>query len=866
MSYLIYINGQQIETDAKVNFAQTKQVNDIANLTTRNSNYTTSVKIPRTANNIRIFETAFNVGSNSNFPYRKANASVIDSDTGQHVIYKGWCVLIESTKKEYSVTFYDGLIDFYKTIENSTITEIGVSELNHEKNIDNVIATWADETIPYRYILADYNGNNLIDFSKVNIDYQVPSAKVSFLWGKIFDFFGWQYEGTIFEHEKFQNLWLSYPKPASLETPIQNEVTSQDSTIQQNEVTYPSGNGLFYGSVQIANFFPNPTLFDNAYYNFLTGAQTAGLFRFSFTSGSFTLTSNTTVTTSRIKLSVVTGLNQFTNTYYVDIAQDNYVDIFLNVGSRVVLQLVYMNTDIPFNGQVSPNNVSYLTGQTTGTINFITGFSLGFDQAFIDYKVSDFVKEIMVRFGLTAFKNKYSNKIKFLTLNELLQGLEINDLSDKFISKNSEKYTFGNYAKKNNFLYKYNDDEMSHNNGSLNIDNQNLQDEVNLFQSQIFSPERLQSTFLGACNTYKIWDKEIKDDDTVTYKDLDGRFYFLRDEKINSSITVSSDILGGEETVSTYFRESYHRLKFNEILADFYAPISSLFNKAKLINCDFYLKPIDIYNFDFSKLVYISQLGSYYLVNKINNFVKGKPTKVELIEVDYFTEIEENNPQPDFIFDLGTPTVTSCVITLPIETNYEQPFNVIINVFKGEFNVVSELVYTQVNLLTPLIGTVSGGVVTFSANDLPYNVLGYKFSLTTEVNDSSFISFNSSLSDAIVLDGSCYTTPTYPSTLTLNTANYLGSFANFPFANNYRYSLNYGYTGITAGTNYILYVEFYSAFLSTPSDVVWQLFYFNKTAGETGEFNLTINVPAIYTQPTKFRLKIQAVTSNEITI
>ena len=138
MSYLVYINGQQVNEKAIV-FTQTKQVNDIANLTSRNSNFTQSIKIPRTAVNIPIFQDAFNVGSQTTIPYNYVSCDVIDADTGQHVIYKGWAVLLESTPLEYSITIYDGVIDFYKRIDGMFITDVGVSELNHVKNIPNVI-------------------------------------------------------------------------------------------------------------------------------------------------------------------------------------------------------------------------------------------------------------------------------------------------------------------------------------------------------------------------------------------------------------------------------------------------------------------------------------------------------------------------------------------------------------------------------------------------------------------------------------------------------------------------------------------------------------------------------------------------------
>ena len=85
----------------------------------------------------------------------------------------------------------------------------------------------------------------------------------------------------------------------------------------------------------------------------------------------------------------------------------------------------------------------------------------------------------MQHFGLTAFKDKYTNTIEYLTLDEILQNTNVID-DWKFISKNSEKYAYSNFAKKNNFKYKYNDNNLNYNDGAIFIQNENLKDETRL--------------------------------------------------------------------------------------------------------------------------------------------------------------------------------------------------------------------------------------------------------------------------------------------------------------------------------------------------------------------------------------------------
>ncbi|MDI9256328.1 hypothetical protein [Flavobacterium sedimenticola] len=834
-------------------FPQVKQVNDIANLSNRNSNVMPSVKIQKTANNVRNIEGVSLVGNQSNAPYRQLECDVIDADTGEHLIYKGWAVLVDSNEKDYIFNIYDGVIDFYKEIENTTITQIGVPELNHEKNLANVVGTWTDTTLPYRYILADYNGNNTAS-GNINIDFQVPSASIPYLWDKIFNYIGWTYSGTIFQHEKFKNAWLSYPKPVSTETPVTEEVTTQNSQLTSYEVQYPVGGGVFLGSVTYANIFPSVSSFNPAYYNFTTGIQVAGLYRFSFSAETFSLSNGST--SSRIQIIVRDTLNQIVSTSYVDIANGNYIDLLLNAGERIFVSVVYMDSTLPFNGFVNPSGNVSLSGEVTTSMNLITGFSLGFDQAFIDFQVTQFVRDMMVRFGLTPFKDKYKNHITFLTLYELLQNTNVNDMSDNFVAKIGEKTKIGNYAKRNYFKYKYNDDEMKHNNGYLSIADENLAEEITILNSSFYSPERLKSVFLGGCNIYKIWDKEIKDDETVTYKDLDGRFYLMRAEMINEEITLGSNILGGTVTVPFYFRESYYRLKFDEILYDWHRPMSAIFDKAKLITADFWQSPKQISNFDFSRLIYVRQLSSYFIANKIPNFTKGKPTRFELIEVDYFTQQDIVNPEePDYTIEVGEPVLEDCQINLPVTTDYETPVMVIVNVFAGAFNELSTLVYNQFSLPEPITAELSGGEVTFGISMLPANALGYKFSITI-ISNSSFLSFTSNLSPAIVLDGTCYEEPSYPETLVINSIENLGTEPSAMFQPTYRYFINYTHTGIPPGTIYLLKVEGYSTILST-----WlSIGDYIKTDGDDGT-QLVVGYGI-----NKIRISINDVISNEVNV
>ena len=702
MSYILYINGLECELPSGMSIAQTKQVNDIANITNRNANFTQSIKLRRTANNTRVLQNVGLVGNGSNLPYIRNVTDLIDADTGEHLIYKGWAVLTETTDKEYILTVYDGSIDFYRAIENITITQCGISDLNHIKSLANIIETWTDLDIPYRYILADYNGNNIFE-DRINVDYQVPSASVPYIWNRIFDFIGYEYSGSIFNHEDFQNLWLTFPKPTGELEPNRILIEEQPSENEYFVINYVSSGNVSGSYTTINADVWRENFVDVNAQNTTTGLVTTtsppvstipvqsyveilidGTYSLDF-DGADGLFFKCII---RNALNEIVSINDFQGGFIFNALVGYRVtclvipDPALGINTQWVVAGGGVPIGLDFIG-VAPPDMDLITVK----FSRIDGYAVNFDEIFIDFKVSDFIKEIVIRFGLTPFKDKYTNKVKFLTLYELLQNPNIVDYSNKYIDKVGEKYSFGNYAKRNNFKYKYNDDGFKHNDGFIEIENENINEEITIIQSLIYSPEGKKSNFLGGSNVYKIWEKEIKDDNTVEYKDLENRFYFQRAEKITGTVLLISELTNDTADSGFYYRESYFRLNYQSIVYDWYRPINSIFNKSKLVTANFWLKPFEVSLFDFSKLIYIEQLSSYYLVNKIVNFVKGKPTKLELIEVDYFSEPDNGI----IIVDPSTLVITDdevvdCELILTVETNLPQPFSVDVLVYNIDFN------------------------------------------------------------------------------------------------------------------------------------------------------------------------------------
>ena len=213
MSLLLYINDQLVDLEPGQIIAQTKQVNDIVSIETRQSNYTNKFKVPKTAGNVRIMQFLTISGANSRIPYQKNNCNLY-SAAGDCFVNNGTAVITDGGDS-YEIVVYDGIVELYKAIENKNLSDLQLGDLDHDKTVNNVIASW-NPTSPYRYILADYNGESWYRQSShqivFNIDYLVPSINVKYLWDKIFEKFNFSCTGAVFNTQNFKNLWMTFPK------------------------------------------------------------------------------------------------------------------------------------------------------------------------------------------------------------------------------------------------------------------------------------------------------------------------------------------------------------------------------------------------------------------------------------------------------------------------------------------------------------------------------------------------------------------------------------------------------------------------------------------------------------------------------
>lgn len=674
----LYINDIEIDLPDGFVIPRTKQVNNFNSLDDRQTNYTLNIKLPKTKNNIKALDYLGNQSDVSNKPYQYNKAQLFH-DNGNCEIYDGFAV-IKSTSNEYNVTIYDGLITFSKAIENKVLSDIGLSELNHLKNLNTVKETWTDNTKPYRYNVADYNGNAFVN-GKLNTDFLIPSVNVKYLWDKVHEFFGYTYEGSVFDTQDFRDLWITYPKAVNADT---QQVVNVGDFVYDGDTRYYStdDNDLtIYRSKSLTASLGGTPL-SNAY---LQGN--------SYQTGGFPIGTQDQPLVNSVFNVLTTGAYKITikGTFFANASSPNGYQINLlknyvatnihDITTGEYFELVhYVNLTATDTLSISSHLFGFDISDIDVKIEFVTGNAVDFEEALLDFSIKDFFNEVLYRHGLTPFTSKYTNNIEYLTFDEWFNTSEVLDWSadkGKYIDTVQESYIIGNYGKRSYLRYKYNDSNSSHHDSYLIVQNENLPDSVDIIKSKLFAPESKKSIFFESnfgeqYNTYPIWSKEPKDDG-IEYKALDNRFYIMRSQEVNKTINLIDESTGQEGTTHVFYREDFERLGFNEIKNQYYEPLYGVLNKSKISLIKLYINDLDIHSLDFRKLIYIKEKSSYYILNKVPNYNGKGVYNCECIRID-LTATSPNeiplNPQISLTSIALEPNATNGVFAWTINDQY----------------------------------------------------------------------------------------------------------------------------------------------------------------------------------------------------
>ena len=613
--------GDRLEVEGGLKY--TFQNSEIGDLSEIMSNWAWTFDIKDTPKNKLILDGLGLVGSMSNAPYEKINCCVIYKS--EIVIKKANLKITEYSNeaKRYKATVNSGIVDFFNTIENDKLVDIPSimsrdAGLSHDKNLANIVNSWTGSG-PYRYIIADYNGKINSDPNDVDFDsaYLVPSVNVKWLMDEIFSNYGWTYLGL----PDIDKDWMTYSN--KLEEAGDVGAIVGLLTSDPLEFTYGKTTKTQYKQMTIVT--PSAQDIDAAYI----------------------INNGTDI-----------EINQ-TEEYRIDLPELDYsnmpeiyevkyslrrngVEIAeLSSGRGISLGTLNVGDKISIFVFLSAQKTEYnytrdliFRGPITFTATQVTitdAVSPSLNQ-----KVSEFLKEVMMRYAVVAIADPIDKEIKFYDIDDRL-SFPVEDWTKKRVKRISESYAYQDYAMANFLRHTYETEGQDYHDGNFRIDNQNLESTKTLFQSKGFSSnENLVSfdvTNAFPMPAYKSYDIE-QTNQGEKYKPLNSRFSFLRETYAvenprNPFLPWQIKINGN---LQTSFSFAIPR-DFDVIVDSNYEDINLFLRRVKIVEMDLLLTFLDIRELSFEKRYYFEQEKSFFLLNKLTWDSAKKIHKGEFLKI-----------------------------------------------------------------------------------------------------------------------------------------------------------------------------------------------------------------------------------------
>lgn len=657
-------NGQAFELPLKGNeIKYTKQIADIFDLASVASSYTNSFDIPKNPHNTQIMAQLGIVGDTSTIPYEKIPSSL--KKHGFPIFQNGW-LSVKETTDSYKVSVIDGMIDFFKAIENKTMgADLDLSNFNHTKDIDSVIASFTNEY--YKYIIADYNGKNLGIFDEtvgINVDYLVPCFNMGALFELVMTTFGFNFDATnIME---IVDLYITYPK--SPEEDVTDELVGEFE--KGLYVKTPTSIGGGYSGVPSQRFWDDYDysqgllidtwryqLDESTGYIFDLSVEAYGLYKRYFE----------TQQLGNITIPGFWGWDQFRPmTVEILINGLSIASVQTDPLAAVTINLSeYHNAgDIVEVKMYAPTQ--WLSFYIREVHHKITSFkvyktnqgTVSLSDAFKDFQIKDFIKEVFWRTAVTPVIDKATNTMSFISVDERLDFNRAIDWSDKFIRRTKEQYINGSYAQKNAFKHKYNDEDDISQNGYLLVNNRNIEAEKTIVQSKIYAPENFNTIFEDTTldesvttKKFTVWSRETKENEDgeleIEYKGLNGRFYIMKfNLSPESTWRFVSEKIAGSATVSQFPYANTIGTTFDQIVPVKYAKYPWLLDGFKSHEIELALSVLDILEIDMTRPYYFSQEAQCYILNKLN-FQEGSEASGEFVRINRAIGITMELPEPD---------------------------------------------------------------------------------------------------------------------------------------------------------------------------------------------------------------------------
>lgn len=646
----LYVNDRLVDLHPSTVIAQTLQVFDPGRLGSIVTDYTSSIRVPKTFNNEQLLGFLSNTKTKSTVPYSSLSCRYVENGLP---LIRNARVIVTEVGDDYSLTIYSGPWGFFEIIQEKKLWDLDFSDINSE---------WTEATRDgYRnattgILQALVDDGQLESLSPPVINYQediirCPQIYYHTVVEKIFSTYGFEVVGDIFTNDIYKKLAMPlavvYKDPKFLNDKvfsaaadgsqvIVNPVSPVNVIFDQN---VKQGADNFYDGT--SEYVINNPDTPNAYFRMqvktdLTIIVTGGTVDIKIEATGFSPATESNVGTGQYSLQFLAATGHADG----DIVK---VTITTNSGTPTVEITNGVFYNYPVTGIEDENDDTY--------ISTIVPFYVYFQKLFEEVKLLDFLREFCVRFNVQI--TQINNVLHVKTLNTILDdrsGPDWTAKRDKDIVDRI-RYGFSSYAR-TNVLKTPIDTEFTpditsvYGDGDFAIPNENLKESANIYTS-IFAATQMVNTlgvFMLKLNLTRINDISLLPE-FVRYPG--NRLFFVR-EKYDSEPDVVYDSVDRDDYLVGYFFDPNqdYELSWQLFIDNFHQKfIDRCLRAVRLIERTYNLSDLDVYKFN--QQVPIWDNGERFLVTKIMNRVSPKKCKVELLKIEpnpenYFTSGAEN--------------------------------------------------------------------------------------------------------------------------------------------------------------------------------------------------------------------------------
>lgn len=220
----LFIEGRPVDLAENFSPLLTLAIDDVQDFGARNTTYSKTIVLPGTANNNKLFGHIFEVQGSlpytqalpnalSNFNAAKSASAMLFQDNLQ--VFKGTArlleVIMEGDRKEYEIALFGELGGLVAALSNNKLEDLDFSAYNHSYSLANITASWDNAAAGqgYYYPLIDYGNYST---NKHDWDYRTlrPALFVKEYISKMVAAAGYRYDAPLFNTPRFQSLIVPY--------------------------------------------------------------------------------------------------------------------------------------------------------------------------------------------------------------------------------------------------------------------------------------------------------------------------------------------------------------------------------------------------------------------------------------------------------------------------------------------------------------------------------------------------------------------------------------------------------------------------------------------------------------------------------